>query len=107
MSIILMPTPHELAFHLAQKAQKKRISLNWTQQTLSLRSGVSYGVLKKFERTGAISLGSLLKIAFALGELDGFQNLFEIRLTGQFSSLDDLIESKTKEEKERKRARGN
>ncbi len=53
----------EMALHLARQAQKKRLSLNFSQRTLAERSGVSYGVLKKFEQTGCISLESLLKNA--------------------------------------------
>ncbi len=67
-----MLTPLEMAAHIAKQAQEKRLFLNMSQQTLTERSGVSYGVLKKFERTGKISLESLLKLAFALGSLEAF-----------------------------------
>ena len=65
MSLFMM-TPHEIALHIAKQAQAKRLALNFSQQTLSKQSGVSYGVLKKFERTGKISLKSLLNFALAL-----------------------------------------
>ena len=60
-----------------------------SQRTLAERSGVSYGTLKKFERTGQISLTSLLKIALILDSLEDFQHLFHTPLLPQ--SLDTLL----------------
>lgn len=91
-----MITSHEMAAYLAKQAQAKRLSLNLSQQTLSDRSGVSYSVLKKFERTGQISLTSLLKIALALGTLEEFTNLFKAIPPEQFTSLDELMQDKTR-----------
>ena len=71
---LFMITPPEMAGHIAKQAQEKRLSLNLSQQTLAERSGVSYGVLKKFERTGKISLESLLKLALTLGSLNALIN---------------------------------
>ena len=48
--------PNDLLHEIARKAREKRLTLNFTQNTLAIRSGVSLGVLKKFERTGKISL---------------------------------------------------
>ena len=56
-------TPHDLTLQIAKRAKEKRLFLNLTQLTLSERSDVSFGVIKKFERTGKISVESLLKIA--------------------------------------------
>ncbi|MGL5264249.1 MAG: helix-turn-helix domain-containing protein, partial [Candidatus Rhabdochlamydia sp.] len=77
-------------------AQKKRLSLNFSQQTLSDRSGVSLGVLKKFEQTGKISLESLLKIALVLGALEEFKDLFKQTKLEHLTSLDELIKSKNR-----------
>ena len=77
---------------IAQKAQDKRLKLNLSQQTLSEKSGVSYGTLKKFEQKGQISLESLLKIALALGELDAFEHLFTKGDDALPSSLDELLD---------------
>ena len=93
MSILIM-TPNEMAKHIAKQAQQKRLSLNLSQQTLSARSGVSYGVIKKFERSGQISLGSLLKIALVLGGLAAFQTLFALDNPEQLLSMDELINDK-------------
>lgn len=93
---VLMITPHEMAEHLAKRVKVKRLSMNLSQQTLSERSGVSYGVLKKFERTGQISLESLLKLALTLNALEGFHDLFEKANPINATSLDELIEDKTR-----------
>jgi transcriptional regulator with XRE-family HTH domain len=100
MISIIFKTPSEMVLQLAVKAKDKRLSLNLSQKTLSERSGVSYGVLKKFERTGQISLGSLLKIALSLNALKEFDVLFDPKKPEEVASLDELIH-----EKHRKRGR--
>ncbi|MCX7338422.1 MAG: helix-turn-helix transcriptional regulator [Alphaproteobacteria bacterium] len=97
-------TPHETLRAIARQAQEKRLSLNFTQQTLSRRSGVSFGVVKKFECTGKISLESLLKIALALDSLLDFQNLFK-PTSLEHGTLDELMSDKTSKEGLRKRGR--
>lgn len=86
--------PNEMAIHVAKAARDRRLSLNLSQQSLSARSGVSYGVLKKFESTGEISLKSLLKLALALGCLEDFLELFKQTSPEKLPSLDDLINQK-------------
>src|SRR3990167_1673196 len=93
MSLFMM-TPFEMAKQLALKAQTKRLSLNLSQKTLSDRSGVSFGVLKKFERTGKISLESLLKLALALGSLEEFNSLFPPPPPLRSPSLGPLLKTK-------------
>ena len=92
--IATMMTPGEMASHIAQLAQARRLSLNLSQQTLAERSGVSYGTLKKFEQTGKISLESLLKLAWVLGCLDDFQSLLAPASPEQFKSLDALLKAR-------------
>jgi len=98
--ISIMMTPHEVAKQIASKAKAKRLMLNFSQKTLSEKSGVSFGVIKKFERTGQISFISLLKIALALDSLEEFKNLFEKKVEEEVS-LDELL----KKDKKRKRGR--
>lgn len=93
---LFMATPQEVAGCIAKKVQAKRLSLNFSQQTLSERSGVSFGVIKKFERTGKISLESLLKIALALGALEEFSSLFTATISKHPISLDELLLDKTR-----------
>lgn len=89
--------PSEMAIYLAKQARSKRLSLNLSQQTLGDRSGVSYGVIKKFEHSGKISLESLLKIALVLDCLEVFEILFAPKKPEQALSLDELIETKPRQ----------
>ena len=95
VSIELM-TPLEIAGHIAKKAKEKRLEQNLSQRTLSERSNVSLGVLKKFERTGKISLESLLKLALALGCLGDFITLFNSMPPEAALTLDELLKQKTR-----------
>jgi transcriptional regulator with XRE-family HTH domain len=90
-------THQEVAQHIAKAAQHKRLSFNWSQQSLSERSGVSFGVIKKFESTGKISVESLLKIALALGAMEEFMNLFKFTATEKLTSLDELLKQKKRQ----------
>ena len=99
MISVNMMTPGEMQKAIASRARDLRLELNLSQHTLSEKSGVSYGSLKKFEQTGQISLGSLLKLAVILGCMDDFKALFAVKSTEKAVSLDELIEN-------RKRKRG-
>ncbi len=78
MSIILK-TPDEVMIDIAKRAKAKRLALNLTQEGLANRSGVSLPSLKRFEKSGLISLSSLLDIAVVLGSLEEFEELFKPR----------------------------
>ena len=51
-------------------------------------SGVSFGSVKRFERTGQISLLSLTKLSTALGCADEIRHLFE---TVSYGSIEEVI----------------
>ncbi len=89
-------SPSEVFLKIAGSAREKRLSLNLSQQSLSKSSGVSHAVIKKFESTGKISLESLLKIAMALGCLNEFTDLFKTNNPNTFTSLNELINKKTR-----------
>lgn len=61
---------------LALKGLRKRVK--WSQAELAERSGVSLGSIKRFERTGKISLESLLKLLHILDYLEKFDHAFEL-----------------------------
>jgi len=86
---------------IAERVKRNRLELNLTQKALAVRSGVSFGSLRKFETTGEISLKSLIKIAIALDTTDDFLALFSRK---QYQSIDELIQ---KTEKTKKRGRKN
>ena len=67
--------PSDILASTAQKVSVLRKKLGWTQQELAHRSGVSYGSIKRFERSGQISFESLLKIVESVGRLSEFEKL--------------------------------
>ena len=69
-------TPQSMAQKLAEKEKTRRKQMKLTQKELSVRSGVSYASVRRFENSGEISLFSLLKIANVLGVLEDFNALF-------------------------------
>ena len=77
-------TPPDVLAGVAQRMRQRR-----KEQRLSqLKSGVSLGSLKRFEREHQISLESLVKLAFALGCEDDFDGLFSKR---GYASIEEVI----------------
>ena len=70
-------TPEEVSIRLAQHTRRLRLNNKWTQATLAKRAGVTLPTLRRFERTGLVSLKHLLRLVLALGRLDEFWTLLE------------------------------
>ena len=68
--------------------RSKRLAATLTQEGLARRSGVALGTLKKFERTGAISLVSFIRLIVALGEEAALERLLGDR---EFETLDQVL----------------
>ena len=66
----------EYTLLLTTKATKEIAGRYGGLEKLSEKSGVSLGSLKRFERTGQISLLSLTKLAVALGMQQELERLF-------------------------------
>ena len=73
----LEPTPYEMGLKIAQRHRAMRKKLKISQKEMAERSGVSFGSLKRFERSGKISLESLLKLVHLLGRLSDFDNVLK------------------------------
>jgi len=86
----------EMQKKIAEQARAKRLNLNLSQQSLAQRSGVSYGALKKFEKTGEISLKSLLKLSIVLKATNDFHALFAPESPEAALSLDALMKKDTR-----------
>lgn len=67
--------PTDIQLEVASKLKTLRKQAAYTQAELANRSGVSLGSLKRFERTGLISLESLLQLAHVLNRLQDFENI--------------------------------
>ncbi len=84
-------TPEEMTVYISKQLRERRLALNMSQKTLSDRSGVSHSTLRNFERTGQISLLSLLKLSVVLEAFDDFKILFAENNEANFSSLDEVL----------------
>ena len=70
-------TPQEINKKIAERIRLIRKRRKLSQERLSEKSGVSLGSVKRFERSGEISLISLTKIAIALDLEQGLKDLFK------------------------------
>ncbi len=82
-------TPLEIGILIARRIRSIRKRQKLSQERLSEKSGVSLGSLKRFERSGEISLLSLTKIAIALNCEDELINLF---VEQPFLSIQEVID---------------
>jgi len=73
----LEPTPYEVGLKIAQRHRVLRKRMKISQKEMAERSGVSLGSLKRFERSGKISLDSLLKLVHLLGRLSDFDHVLK------------------------------
>lgn len=71
-------TPQTVLLEIAEKHKRLRKRRGYTQAELAERSGVSLGSLKRFERSGQISMENLLKLAHVLNRLSDFRVIFTI-----------------------------
>jgi transcriptional regulator with XRE-family HTH domain len=76
-SFVNVPTRQSVTDNLIEREKKRRKQLKLSREALSVKSGVTYASIRRFETTGEISLSSLMKIAQALDALDDFNQLFK------------------------------
>ncbi len=76
----------ELALHIAKRMTAVRLQKTWTRETLAEQADVNVYTLKRFERTGQISLPRLIALCEALDMLNDLIRAFKPR---QRISVDD------------------
>ena len=72
-------TYDEKQMEIAKRFIAIRKSKKVSQQRLSILSGVSYASIRRFDKSGDISLASLVKLAIALRLYNDLDNLFKYR----------------------------
>jgi len=89
-TMMLLPTPAKAQVKLAENLRERRLDMGFTQAGLAARSGVALATLRKFERTGAASIGTLLKLLAVVG---GLEEVIEATapVPREFSSIDEVI----------------
>jgi len=102
MLSINISTPDSVIEQLKENFKQKRLSIDLTQEGLSTKSGVSLGSLKRFEKSGQISLQSLLKLSVVLACLDDFLNIAN-KDEERINSIDEILNKKLEPLKKRGR----
>ena len=82
-------TYYEKQLEIAKRFVSIRKSKKVSQRRLSLLSGVSYASIRRFEKTGDISLASLVKLALALQLYDDLDKLFANHQ--EYKTIEDVI----------------
>lgn len=90
--MISLITPIKAQKKLAEHTRARRLQMELTQAGLAERSGVALPTLRKFERTGAISLESFLKLHMVLGGLDDIVKATQLKAPS-FSSIDEVLKA--------------
>ena len=88
----------EITHAIALRLKRRRLANQLTQQGLADRSGVPLGTLKKFERSGQISLQSFVRLAIALRDERALEQLMREQ---KFSTLDEVLDSDKKRQRGR------
>jgi transcriptional regulator with XRE-family HTH domain len=83
-------SPAEIARELGKNAESLRLSKNLSRKTLAEQSGVSESSIKRFERSGSITLESMILLATALDELTPVMSLFKPSHPGSIDELKNL-----------------
>lgn len=84
----LFETPSDVAINLAKRMKSIRRRRKITQKQMAARSNVSYATLRKFEKTGQISLESFIKLSMELGLTNELNNLFS---STRYNSIEEVI----------------
>jgi transcriptional regulator with XRE-family HTH domain len=72
-------TPSDIGRELAKRLTAVRLQKAWTREVLAKISGVNVHSLKRFERTGQVSLERLIAVSQALGLHAEIERLFKPR----------------------------
>ena len=78
---------------VAANARARRLQMELTQEGLANRSGVPLATLRRFERTGEISLASFLKLQMVLGGLEDVVGATAAR-EQPFASMDEVLDDR-------------
>ena len=84
----------EIMLEMAQKIRTKRISLNYTQEDFSSKSGVALSTYRTFEKSGKGSFENFIAILSALGSVSELEKLL---IKAPFSPAKEFNKKETKE----------
>lgn len=90
--MISLLTPARAQLKLAENLRERRLDMGLTQAGLAARSGVALATLRKFERTGAASIATMLKLLAVVG---GLEEVIQATapVERDFNSIDEVIKA--------------
>ena len=94
-------TPGNIMKGLVARVKERRLERVFTQKELAKRASIPLPTYRRFEKTGEISLRSLVMLGFALGMTEEFSTLFS---TKTYKNIDELLKLS---HKKRQRGRNN
>ena len=82
--------PEDVLFHIGELVRASRQREGLTQSELASKAGVPATTISRLERTGLAATDSLLKVMFALDQIDAFEAFLKerVRLAHFPKSLD-------------------
>lgn len=81
------PTVREVGLQIAGDFKRRRIEKGLTRNCIAERSGVALASIARFERTGQISLKSLIELAIAINYLHEVKTIFA---TPKYQTMEEL-----------------
>lgn len=82
-----LSNPEDIAATIAKDFRKRRVEKGLTRENIAAKSEVAISNIVRFERTGMISLGNLIRLAMALGYTSEIKNIFS---TPKYSTMQEL-----------------
>lgn len=92
------PTANDICMAIANRVKQRRLDLNLTQLGLCNIAKINISSYRRFERTGKISIDSLIRIALATGKDEDFDALFA---TPIYKSIDDVLNTNKRHKRQR------
>jgi transcriptional regulator with XRE-family HTH domain len=86
--LVMLMSPPQIVMLIARQARARRLDRGWTQAELVARSTVALHTLKKFERTGQISLPRVVRLAIVLGASREMERLFSEKVPASLDALE-------------------
>lgn len=87
--MIAFITPYKAQIQIAAQMRAQRVQIRLTQEGLAQKAAVPLATLRKFERTGLISLEAFLKMAMVVGVLEKIVEAVESEQ--RYASIDDVV----------------
>jgi transcriptional regulator with XRE-family HTH domain len=94
MTVLEADSPQEKQLAIAARMRARRLALNLRLGTLSERSAVPVSTIRRFERTGEVSLAALCRLALALGSYEDLDGIFSEKAILSIADLDAHEEAK-------------